>query len=525
MKFAFTLASVVFIISWGENSQAGFVDNGTELSQAIPALRSAIGNHPRILRIEVQPNDVIVEAQDPNNLKHVNRWRYVNHIGILPIRWVFGPEPVDLQLLNPDLEANLFDLDTVAFAETEKLGKAAIEHARLQDAAVITRMEIERQTYILPKPSSGDVRWTLHIASGREEAEVYANARGDIIGADLSSTQRAQTLNLYKEPDLVVDAAAAFRNTVGADPVLTSVSIDTQTVSFQTNIADNRLGIGGGLKQVANYSWNLEGLHSQFPRVDTSGILKMTNQAPTLVPFSVNDVDWTIVAKLEADSLAKVNLAQAQITGIRVERSSSQPGQVVLAWTIKITDASGEDTSVVADTKGAIQRVLLPESRRPKLVWTDPATLANAISRVGTTFGPNTKISSIVADDRGGRITIDDPASGGNLATFDLSADGVTRASMTFALNPQGPRFGVADLTLLTEQKIATLEADAMKRFGRNKQVYLESISIGAHLFVRKAGARAIEVRVRDIPQDSAKAEYAWIVYDFEGRALDFSSW
>jgi hypothetical protein len=526
MKFAFTLASVVFIISWGGSAQASFVDDGTELSQAIPALRSAIGNHPRILRIEVEPNDVIVEAQDPNNLNHVNRWRYVSHIGILPIRWVFGPEPVDLQLLNPDLEANLFDLDTVTFSATTKLGKAAIEHARLQDAGVITRMEIERQTYILPKPSSGDVRWTLHITSGREQAEVYANAHGDIIGADLSSTHRAQTLNLYKEPELVVDAAAAFRDTVGADPVLTSVIIDTQRVSFLTNIADNRLGkLGGGLDQVANYGWNLEGLHSGFPGMDSSRMLQKLNQAPTLEPFSVNDVDWTIVAKLEADSLAKVNLTQAQITGIKIERSSSQPGQVVLAWTIKITDAEGEDTSVVADTKGAIQRVLLPESRRPKLVWTDPATLANAISRIGTTFGPNTKIVSIVADDRGGRITIDDPASGGNLATFNLGAEGVSRASMTFALNPQGPRFGVADVALLTQQKIAALEADAMKRFGRNKQAYLESISIGAHLLVQKAGARAIEVRLRDIPQDSAKAEYAWIVYDFEGRALDFSGW
>lgn len=526
MKLAFALASVVFAISWGGNAQANFVDDGSELNQAIPALQAAIGNHPRILKIEVQPDDVVVEAQDPKNLLHINQWRFVDHIGILPIKWVFGPDPVDLQLINPDLEANLFDLDTVAFSAAPKLGKAAIEHARLQDKAVITRMEIERQTYILPKPSSGDVRWTLHITSGREQAEVYANAHGDIIGADLSGTHRAQTLNLFKEPELAVDAAAAFRDTVGAGPALTSVGIDTQNVSFVTNIADNRLGkLGGGLVNVATYSWNLEGLHSLFPGLNTSKLTQQLNQGPTAVPFSVNDVDWTILAKLEADSLAKVNLAQAQITGIKIERSSSQPGQAVLAWIVKITDASGEDTSVFADTKGTIQRVLLPESRRPKLVWTDPATLANAIARIGTTFGPNTKIASIVGDDRGGRITIDDPANGGNLASFDLAGDGVSRASMTFTINPEGPRFGVADLALLTEQKIATLEADAMKRFGRNKQVYLESISIGAHIFVRKAGARAIEVRVRDIPQDSAKAEYAWIVYDFEGRALDFSSW
>jgi hypothetical protein len=92
---------------------------------------------------------------------------------------------------------------------------------------------------------------------------------------------------------------------------------------------------------------------------------------------------------------------------------------------------------------------------------------------------------------------------------------------MTFTLNSQGPRFGVADLASLTEQKIAALEADAMKRLGGNKQVYLESVTIGPHLIVRKAGVRAIEVRVRDIPQDSVRAEYGWIVYDFNGRPLD----
>jgi hypothetical protein len=29
-------------------------------------------------------------------------------------------------------------------------------------------------------------------------------------------------------------------------------------------------------------------------------------------------------------------------------------------------------------------------------------------------------------------------------------------------------------------------------------------------------------VRLRDAPEDSVKAEYAWIVYDFGGHVLDF---
>ena len=523
MRDLSALVGLTFMVVCG-TAEAGLLDDDNALGQTIQALRSSIGAHPRILRIEVEPNFVTIEAQDPNNHNHINRWQCADRfLGFIPVHWVTGPRPVDLgSLLNPDIEANLFDLDAVAFSATKRLTKAALERAHLQDAAVITRMEIERQTYILPKPSSGDVRWTLHIASGRETAEVVANAGGDITGADLSNTQRAKTLNLFNEPEPIVDAATAFRDTVGPDPVLTSVGIDTQSVSFATNIADNRLGkLGGGLAQVASYGWDLSGLKSRFPTIDTSALTQKLNTGPAAVPFSVNDVDWTIIAKLEKDALAKVNLSQAQITGLKVARSSSQPGQAILAWTIKITDGEGEETSVIADTKGAIQRVVLPASRRPKLVWTDPATLASGIARIGATFGPNTKIASIVADDRGGRITIDDPSSGGNPATFDLSGDGVSRASMTFTLNSKGPRFGVPDLASFTEQKIAALEADAMKRLGGNKQVYLESVSIGAHLIVHKAGAREIEVRVRDIPEDSVSAEYGWIVYDFDGRPLD----
>ena len=241
-------------------------------------------------------------------------------------------------------------------------------------------------------------------------------------------------------------------------------------------------------------------------------------------PFSVDDVDWTMLAKLEANSLAKVTVPHAVVTRIAIEKSSAGSGEPVLAWTVEVTEPNGEVTSVIADTKGTIQRAVLPESRRPKIVWTDPAALAGAISRIGTIFGPNAKIASITADDRGGRITVDDSANGGRPATFDFTADGVSRAGITFSLDSTGPRFGVADLASPTEQNIATLEVDALKKLGENKKVYLESVRIGLHPFVSKAGARAIEVRVRDVPEDSARAEYGWIVYDFDGRVLDFST-
>ena len=87
-----------------------------------------------------------------------------------------------------------------------------------------------------------------------------------------------------------------------------------------------------------------------------------------------------------------------------------------------------------------------------------------------------------------------------------------------------GPRFSVADLAALDEEKLAAMQADAFKRLSGSRTAYLESVTIGAHPFVRQAGAHAIEVRLRNVADDSFKAEYAWIVFDFSGHVLDFSA-
>ena len=76
----------MFMVAF-RSADASFLDNDTELNQAFPALRSAIDNHPRVVKIELDPNVVAIEAQDPNNLKHLNRWRCVDRVlGFIPMR-------------------------------------------------------------------------------------------------------------------------------------------------------------------------------------------------------------------------------------------------------------------------------------------------------------------------------------------------------------------------------------------------------------------------------------------------------
>jgi hypothetical protein len=306
---------------------------------------------------------------------------------------------------------------------------------------------------------------------------------------------------------------------MGVEAVLTKIGIEPKSISFATTMRDQSLaGLGSGLPATASFTWDLNGLQRRLGTIDVSA--QMGTPAPT--SFGVNDVDWSIVGKLEKDAMAKLAIPQASVKHVEIGAATDQPGQPVLDWTVEIAEASGEVTTVVADKSGAIQRVDLPESRRPKIDWRDPSVLAGAIARVGAIFGQNAKIASIVADDRRGRITIDDPAHGGQAATFAFTSDGVSRSGISFSLDSMGPRFGVADLAALNAQKLTALQADAFKRLSGNKTAYLESVTIGAHPFVRQAGAHAIEVRLRDVPEDSVKAEYAWIVYDFSGRVLDF---
>ncbi len=523
MKALCALIGAILLASGG-SARASFVDDGATFSLAISVLRGAIGEHARVLRIEGDGNGIEIEAQDPHNPHHINHWRYgiINYLGMIPLRRLTGPEPVDPTLINPDLEANLFDLDAVQISALPKLVEAAIARAQLQDPARVTHMEIQRQTYILPSPSSGDIRWSLHVDSGRERAEIIANAQGTIIRADLGGTERSRTLNIFKEPALTADAAAAFRDTVGTQAVLTTVAVAPKMVTFATNIRDQSLArLGMSLPANATYTWDLNGLQRQ-----ALGTIDVSAQMHTAAPaaFSVNDVDWAEIGKLESEALAKAAVPQASIKRVALEMSTDQPGTPMLQWIIEISEPSGEVTKVIADKSGAIQRVDLPESRRPKIDWRDPKVLAGAIARVGTIFGQNAKIASIVADDQRGRITVDDPAHGGQAATFDFTSDGVSRAGISFSLDSVGPRFSVADLAAIDEQKIAALQADAFKRLSGSRSAYLESVTIGAHPFVRQAGAHAIEVRLRNVPEDSVKAEYAWIVYDFSGHVLDFVS-
>ena len=508
----------VCLTAAGAAAATDFVTDSAARTEALDALRAAIGPHPRALAVKIAPAEVAIEAQDPRNPNHIDRWRFVaRKVGPFTLTSTLGPEPMSLNLMDPDLEANLFDLDTVDVSVTDRLVVQSIRRAGLEDAAAVTRIEIGRRVSILPRPTAGDVRWTLHVRSPREQASVTADVHGTILGADLSGTRRAQTVNIFREPSLAAEAAAEFRDRVGSGSVLTVVTIGEKYIGFATNLRDKAWSEGSGIPANQVFSWRLGGL--------TSGIgktaLAIMHQGPPRA-FAVEEVDWTILATLVSDSLKRADTPDVRVTDIKIEKSDARPGGAALVWQVDIRDGGGETTHVFADVKGTIFDVELPESRRPKPNWLAPRTMVETIAKVGAAFGADAQIASIVFDGRGARVTVQAPDAD-KPVTYQFNGHTFTRTLFSMPSETTGPRFTLADASRLSEATLETLEADALKRLAGGRKAFLESVHLGPQAFAAEGGARAMEIRIRDREVDSAQAQYGWIIFSFDGRVLDSS--
>ena len=99
-----TLLAATLLSAASGRAEANYLDDITAFNKAISQLRSAIGDHARVLRITADPEGVAVEAQDPQNRSHIDRWRYglVTYLQLLSFNQLSGPDPVEPQLINPE---------------------------------------------------------------------------------------------------------------------------------------------------------------------------------------------------------------------------------------------------------------------------------------------------------------------------------------------------------------------------------------------------------------------------------------
>jgi hypothetical protein len=318
--------------------------------EAVATLQAQIGQRTRVFRVDIDDGEFTIQMQDPANLNHIDAWTRYHATFRNLINWegTDGPSPVEPTLINPKLEENLFNLADVDFAVFPKLAQAAVDRAGMQDPARVTKVNIQRRIFLIPSPSSGDVRWTLDVRSGRESASVFANAKGVITGGNFDGTLRARNLDMFKGGKPLADAIAEIRATLGPGPSIR-----------RFNFSDHHLWFTGASPtypgKVGEWKWNLNGmLYSGDDMIQTP------NPGLPVALFSVDEVDWSVLPKVMAAAKQALQMPKGTVDQIHI----TKPGNPAKAieWEVWVKDRS-DDGWVTANRAGDVLKVHPP--RRP----------------------------------------------------------------------------------------------------------------------------------------------------------------
>jgi hypothetical protein len=492
LKIIALLGCLVMLTGWRVGPPLTFFEEEGAIARAVETLR-AKGGFERVLSIDIGGGSVTIEAQDPFNNRHVNRWTLTReHFYSLNWDETNGPEPVALNLINPDLDSNLFDIKQVDFSAAESLMTEALAQAALEDSASIERMRIERQIFLLPKSASGDVRWSVGVRSDREHARVLADAKGRVVGLDLAGTNRARTFNLLASLEKVPKAAHAFAEAVGAEPVLVEVRIASHGMSFETNIQE-KSGLLASLKQRQTFSWNLNGLTRNMGSIDTSAYF---GADPA---FSIWDVDWSAAGKLVAEAKEQLQMPDGVVDDIEIEKPGDVPGAPKVEWQIALKDANGEKGTARFDAKsGEVLGLELPESRRKPFDARDPAHWPSLLAAIEKTFGADGSIAELLINENQVSIEAADPQNPEQLAQFLLDDEGIKRFGTASPFAAGNPRFTVAEIRSLTGDQMRKLQDQTAARLGMPPPKIV-NITIGkASMDPSPRGTVTVEIRAED---------------------------
>ena len=377
----------------------------------------------RALSVEITSSSLVLQAQDPSNPSHVDSYTYSipsGTLGRFGANWVTGPEPVELNLINANLEENLFNLDEVDFSQVAEAAREAVKRARMEDAAEVKTIRIRRRLTLLPKAQSGAVEWSLELSSGRESAEAYADAKGSIQRMDLSQTRRAQTLDLLAGGQPIADAIARIREVFGAGAVLKKASISRSDVSVIARQS------GQPPQSGAAYRWNLNGLaESPGPMMAMPGRESQEEDF-----FAVDDVDWSKLAKLIAVAIEKTGFPNGRVAGVEVARVESSFAKRPVEWRITVEPAGGapfamnrEEGVAMFSAQGDLTRVELPKSRRPVRDFLSVETMRFVLPALGENFGSGARYMELLFEDRTCRILAPGPKKPEQIQEFSYDQD------------------------------------------------------------------------------------------------------
>jgi hypothetical protein len=324
---------------------------GTAAQDAAAAFKKKLGGPIKALSLEIEKDTATLRAQDPNNRQHVDEYKYVRGL-------VTGPNPVQLNSLERNLDSTLFDLDTVNLAATPDLVKAALSRTSLEGGKV-SKMVIERSLGMTNGSlvKGGGLQWTVSVEGTRESASVLADAKGEVKGVDLSQTARAANVNFY-EGSAMQEAAPKIKEGFGGPVKVLELIIYDKYVWFKAQDPKKP-------DEFNQYKYDINGLTRSGPVGDLE--LKMVlgpdseNLKPEEFLFDLNEIDFSKTPELAETALDKLQINNGHVALMKISRGTWAEIRTdkAIKWEVSISGPRQKSGYVVFDAKGNLKKTNL----------------------------------------------------------------------------------------------------------------------------------------------------------------------
>lgn len=511
LRLPVLLGCLVLLTGWGLGQPVPFLEEEGGIARAVEALRAEAG-FARIVSIDVTATQVRIVGQEPFNTQRVGRWTLKKEsfalLGVV-VHWeeLNGPEPVTRSLVDPDTEAGPFDIDEVDFTVADGLMKDAVARAALADQGAVTGVEIRRQHFRLPASLSGGIRWSVEVRSGGETAVVFADPKGRIAGLNLTSTNRGRAFDLLASLGRLPEAAGAFKEVVGTEPVLAGARITSHGVDFKTTLEEKTPDFGvAAREQRQTFDWGINGL------TRGSGTSSFFARTP---PFAVTETDWSLAPALVRKARDALGMPDAAVDNIEIAKSRDQPGAPRLEWSLTLLD-DGEKGVARFDAQGEPIWVTLPESRRTPFDPRDPAQWPGVLSQLAASFGGDAAIVELVLHDDQVSIAAEDPQNPKEPSRFLLDENGIRRFGSASLFEMPNPRFSISDLEALDAAQMRKLKEATAQRLGLSVADITTIVIAKSSLDPSSQGNVTVEIRAEAAPfQRSGRVNW-----EIDGREI-----
>jgi tetratricopeptide (TPR) repeat protein len=434
--------------------------------QAYTAIETAIGHKFDVIGVHLTPTELLVDAITDDAARTVETWRFshVSLVGVLGFDRAARTTGSAVSLIGSIADSR-FPLKADQLAVVARLATDVVSRARLETPGRVTEMELRR----LPPIVGGarDPIWQVHVKGADEEADFGADLDGRITSADLDNTNRARHLDLLAAGPDFAELIGQIREQMSTHWVFHRIEIEKSEIGFDVHLAS------GKESPVTHFTATISGIQTtsmDMPHIPFPG-------TPADEPFAIADVDFDLLASLEATAKDQLGIADGAVTRVTISRPHHENGASI-EWEVEVRQASAplfrmpgqpepRQGSVTFDGKGHALRADFPKGEGAQSDLFQPPALQTAVGQIAEQLGAHAQVVELTISRDEIRINAADPKVPAKLVLFELRNGVVNRLPEPFqALATafgDGPdwRFDIAELTPDVFQRLADMEARA----------------------------------------------------------------